>query len=161
MPHPGMRWGHINFHTLNSWLPGSPKGFRTRDHKIHSSGDYKRPPPVGEHEGLYRYSKEISGEPIVIPPVLRETIGKKILEKLDRYSYRVLSVSVGAKHVHVLTELPDDRGRVKAVIGECKAVSSHAVREVLPGSKWRRSSTSSITPTKARGCGRIVRSHLR
>src|SRR5262249_17500638 len=51
MPAEGKLWRHVIISTLNSWLPGDPRGFRAVNHKIHSSGDYKNPPP-GEHAGL-------------------------------------------------------------------------------------------------------------
>jgi REP element-mobilizing transposase RayT len=136
MPKPGMRWRHVVISTANSWLPGEPRGFRSRDHKIHSSGDYRNPPPAGEHAGLFRYSKKISGEPIVIPGDLRPEIGKAILRKLEDQGYQVLVLSVAATHAHVLVELPSHDGDVRHVVGQCKAVSSHAVRARLPGRVW-------------------------
>jgi hypothetical protein len=95
-----MRWRHVVISTLNSWLPGDPRGFRSRDHKVHSSGDYKNPPPTGEHEGLYNYSKEISGSPVVIPRHLREAAGRAIRRKLKKRNLRVLAVSVAGMHAH-------------------------------------------------------------
>jgi len=64
MPSPGQRWYHIILNTRGTWLPGDPRGFRSQSHKIHSSGDYKHPPPKGEHAGLHHYSKMISGPPV-------------------------------------------------------------------------------------------------
>ncbi len=56
MPTPGKCWWHNILSTHGSWLPGNPRGFRSRNHRIHSSGDYKNPPPLGEHAGLHRLS---------------------------------------------------------------------------------------------------------
>lgn len=50
-----MKWRHVVISTRSSWLPGSPRGWRSRNHKRHSSGDYKKPPPPDEHEGLREY----------------------------------------------------------------------------------------------------------
>lgn len=102
MPRPGMRWRHVVFSTVNSWLPGDPRGFRSRNHQIHSSGDYKNPPPAGEHAGLFRYSKHISGPPVVIPRDLRATVGQAVLAKLRKLAYRVLAIAVSGMHVHTL-----------------------------------------------------------
>jgi hypothetical protein len=33
-------------HTYGTWLPGDPKGFRTRHHREHIEGDYKKPPAM-------------------------------------------------------------------------------------------------------------------
>ena len=122
--------------TLNSWLPGEPRGFRAVQHKIHSSGDYKNPPPPGEHAGLYRYSKAISGKPIVIPRACREVVGTEIRDELTRLAHRILVISVAATHCHFLAELPDDRRKIRTIVGECKRKASVAVRKELPGRVW-------------------------
>src|SRR5207249_2399004 len=108
MPRPGMRWRHVVISTWKSWLPGNPRGFRSRHHKIHSSGDYKDPPPEGEHAGLYRFHSKNCGDPIVLPPELRETVGKAIRRKLKEMNCQVLAIAVAATHVHLLVELPEE-----------------------------------------------------
>jgi hypothetical protein len=45
-------WRHIIVNTKNTWFHGDDRAVRDRDHRIHSSGDYKNPPPEGEHAGL-------------------------------------------------------------------------------------------------------------
>ena len=40
-------WYHVVLTTYGAWLPGDPRGFRTRHHREHVPGDYKAPPPVG------------------------------------------------------------------------------------------------------------------
>jgi hypothetical protein len=136
MPRPGKRWRHCVIGTYNSWLPGDPRGFRSRGHKVHSSGDYKAPPPEGEHAGLFEYSKQISGDAVIIPRALRETVGRKILEKLRKLDHEVIAISVGGKHAHFLAELPEAIKAVRDVVGQCKSASSHAVRVQLPGRVW-------------------------
>jgi hypothetical protein len=138
MPAPGMRWRHVIISTYSSWLPGDPRGFRSKNHKIHSSGDYKIPPPEGEHAGLFRYSQRISGPPVVIPPDCRATVGTAILTKLKKLKYRCLVISVAATHAHLQVELPDDLSRIRHIIGQCKTVSSHAIRDRVPGRVWAR-----------------------
>lgn len=138
MPSPGMAWRHVVISTHNSWLPGEPRGFRARDHKIHSSGDYKNPPPEGEHAGLYEYSKRISGDPVVIPRHLREEIGRAILGELDKQGLRVLALAVSGQHAHLLVELPDDKKKVRQIVGRCKTAACYAVREQMPGTIWGR-----------------------
>ena len=53
----GKAWWHTQFSNYCAWLPGDERGFRNRDHRIDSGGDYKNPPPPEEHEGLRRYYK--------------------------------------------------------------------------------------------------------
>src|SRR2546428_13711944 len=102
MPQEGMAWWHVIISTYNSWLPGDRRGFRSRDHKIHASGDYKTPPPPEEHAGLRRYHQQRAGEPVVIPEDCREVVGRAILAKLKKENYRVLAISVAATHSHWL-----------------------------------------------------------
>jgi REP element-mobilizing transposase RayT len=136
MPQEGKRWRHVIISTLNSWLPGDPRGFRAVDHKIHSSGDYKNPPPAGEHAGLHRYSQKISGEVVIIPRDLREIIGIALRDELGRLDHNLLAISVAATHCHMQVELPDDRKEIRRIIGEAKRKASVAVRKQMPGSVW-------------------------
>ncbi len=126
MPTEGKAWRHIVISTVNNWLPGDPRGFRAEGHKIHSSGDYKNPPPEGEHEGLHRYSKKISGDAILIPDELLATVGKRIVEKLKELEHRVLAVSVSTINSHWLVELPDSILAIRKIVGQCMTASSHA-----------------------------------
>src|ERR1051325_12044243 len=129
MPAEGKRWRHVVISTLNSWLPGEPRGFRAVKHKIHSSGDYKKPPPPGEHTGLYRYRKKISGDKVVIPRELRDKIGTEIRDELIRLEHQILVISVAATHCHLQAELPDDKKQIRRIMGECKRKASVAVRK--------------------------------
>jgi REP element-mobilizing transposase RayT len=135
---PGLRWFHITWSTVNAWLPGDERGFRSKDHKIHSSGDHRNPPPNQEHAGLRKYWQQRAGKPILIPSELRAIIGKAVLAKLLALGYRVLAISVGGRHVHVQVEMPDHNATIKREIGLCKRASSLAVTKRLPGRLWQR-----------------------
>ncbi|MEM9414567.1 MAG: hypothetical protein AAGA29_03695 [Planctomycetota bacterium] len=141
MPHPGKRWYHVTIGTYNSWLPGDPRGFRSHDHRIHSSGDHKHPPPAGEHAGLHAHAKTHSGPTVVLPDVLRSTVCGKLVTSLQSRSHRVLIACVGGMHVHLLAELPGDAGEAKIAVGVAKKSASQAVTAQLAGRVW------------ARGCG--------
>ena len=136
MTQEGMQWWHIIITTWNSWLPGDKRGFRSRAHKVHSSGDYKKPPPIEEHAGLRNYHQHKSGEPVVIPADSRETVGRAILAKLNKGKDRVVALSVSATHAHILVKLSNSLEEARAIIGQCKASSSHAIRMELPGRVW-------------------------
>ncbi len=144
MPQDGMRWRHVVLNTHKSWLPGDPRGFRSYQHKVHSSGDYKTPPPPGEHTGLFRYSQGISGKPILIPEECREVVGVAILQKLRKLGYTCLAISVSAMHTHLQVELPDELTAIRQIMGQCKTASSHAIRALVPGRVWGRD--GSFTP---------------
>jgi REP element-mobilizing transposase RayT len=136
MPKQGLRWRHCVLSTYASWHHGDPRGFRTKRHRRHSSGDYKSPPPEGEHAGLHEYSKRNSGPKVVLKPELFATVGRAMQAKLEKKGLRVVAIAIGPERSHVLVELPDAIARVRAIMGECKAASSHAIRDTLPGRVW-------------------------
>ncbi|HSZ57931.1 MAG TPA: hypothetical protein VK797_19865 [Tepidisphaeraceae bacterium] len=119
-----------------AWLPGDKRGWRSRDHRIHSSGDYKNPPPRDEHDGLLRYNKARSAKSVIIPQNCRATVGNAIVGCLLDQKYRVLVASVSGMHAHFLVELPGLLPKVRRIVGVCKAKSSGAIRKAIPGRVW-------------------------
>jgi hypothetical protein len=138
MPLLGTTWYHVTVGTLNSWLPGDPRGFRTRDHKLHSSGHHRSPPPVGEHAGLLTCARSAAGTPLVLPRPLRRVIGLAFVERLEQLDRQLLVISVGGLHCHNQVLLPTDRDAAKREIGLCKRHASFKVRAQLPGRIWAR-----------------------
>ena len=123
-----MRWRHVIINTRCSWLHGDERGFRSRKHRIHSSGDYKNPPPAREHEGLRKYHRERSGIPVTIGRDVREIVIRELAGKLRELGYLVVAVSVNGRHLHALVELPNDMGQIRQIVGKCKQRASHAVQ---------------------------------
>lgn len=138
MPLPGKNWFHTTFSTHNSWLPGDPRGFRSRHHKIHSSGDHRNPPPRLEHAGLHRYAKSISGQPIILDHEQRAIAGKAVRQTLERHKHKLLVIAVGGMHVHLLVELPGVLQDAKDAIGFAKVSASMRLNKMLPGKVWAR-----------------------
>jgi len=136
MPEPGRWWWHLILHTVGRWLHGDPRGFRSRDHRIHSSGDYKNPPPRGEHEQLHRFHKHQNRKRVVLPDASWPAIGTVLLQKCEKTESAVLSICVGTTHAHLLVELADDYKAARDFEARLKQASSHAVRHVLPGRVW-------------------------
>src|SRR4051794_25693858 len=134
MPAPGKRWRHIIINTRCAWLHGSICGFRSRGHRIHSSGDYKHRPPKEEHEGLRKYHRERSGEPIEIPIPDRERAGCAFLDRLRKEGCRTLALAVAGRHLHALTEMVDHRASIRAIVGRCKSAATQAT--TLRGQLW-------------------------
>ncbi len=139
MPTPGKNWFHITLGTLGSWLPGDPRGFRSKTDNIHSSGDHRNPPPPGEHAGLLNYSKQLKPHATLIPMPLRPVIGEAIVNNATQRGHQLAAMSVAAMHVHMLIELP--RHDTAAIIGKVKRHGSIAVTKTMPGRLW------------AEGCG--------
>jgi len=94
MPQPGRRWYHIIVNTRNSWRHGDERGFRSRGHRLHSSGDYQHRPPKHEHACLRRYHEMRSGTPIRIPRDLFEPIARTMLDRVEGKGFRVLAASI-------------------------------------------------------------------
>ena len=47
---PWRHWYHCNGSTYGTWLPGDPRGWRSRNHRVHVPGDYRTPPPPGRFD---------------------------------------------------------------------------------------------------------------
>jgi hypothetical protein len=136
MTQPGMLWRHVVINTHGTWLHGDARGFRSRRHRIHSSGDYRNPSPKGEHAGLLRYHRKRCPNEVTIPRDLRPQIGQAVARFLLSEGYRVLCVAVGKVHAHAVVELPKDLREVKRIVGEAKRFSSCAVTSSVPGTLW-------------------------
>jgi hypothetical protein len=119
-----------------SWLPGDPRGFRNRQHRIHSSGDYKKPPPASEHQGLRKYHLRRSGRAVNFRTDARIIILKEFVLKLRRLGYPIIACSISKRHLHALTPLSNNYKEMRSIIGKCKQKASHAVRHLLPGNIW-------------------------
>jgi hypothetical protein len=132
-----MMWRHVIISTRRSWLHGDGRGFRTRDHRIHSSGDYRNPPPPAEHAGLEEYHLcRAKGPAVKIPRPLRGEVGMALLCATRVAGTRVLVIAVGQKHAHALVRLPRSRTRAKRVVGKWKTTRTPALRKALPGTIW-------------------------
>jgi len=129
-------WWHLILTTKGSWLPGDPRGFRSRDHRIHSSGDYKNRPPKGKHEKLYQHHVARCPGATIIPRHLRPTMGQRMLRKLYDDHVQCLALAAAAMHAHMLVRLPDDYQHAMTYAGKLKQVSSRAVRDEMPGELW-------------------------
>jgi hypothetical protein len=137
MPHQGKMWRHVIISTKRSWLHGDERGFRSRAHRIHSSGDYRDPPPDGEHAGLLAYHEKRAKAPRVkITKPFRGEVGAVLLHTMLDLGHRVLAMSVSGKHAHLLVELPRLRREAKAIVGKCKCARSPRLRKAMPGSIW-------------------------
>lgn len=137
MPRPGLTWRHVILSTRRSWLHGDERGFRSREHRIHSSGDYKNPPPVGEHALLLKYQQgRAKGCAVKVPKHLRRDVALALLKAVLLAGYQVLVIAVSQKHAHLLVELPKARRKVKRIVGKWKSARSPALRKALPGSIW-------------------------
>jgi len=126
---------HITWGTYGSWLPGDPRGFRTRGHRQHVEGDHRHPPLPGQYEGLHAHARGLLKKPpVTLADGLWETVGRRCLEQFAKERFDVFAISVGGQHVHVAAVC--SREGLKEAVGRAKKVSSHAVRATMPGRLW-------------------------
>ncbi len=101
------------------WLPGDQRGWRSRDHRVHSSGDYMNPPPCDEHERLRHHARLVmSDAPVRLAPREYPMIGRFFLTKLLKTGSSVRCLSAGSTHVHLLfdsvaIDVVEELGRAK------------------------------------------------
>jgi hypothetical protein len=101
------KWFHCTTHTYGAWLPGDPRGFRTRHHREHVEGDYKHPPPSGKYQSQYERSKKLLKQPpVVLTPEWRPIIGRAMVEMLIRLEAQLLCLSMSGQHLHLLAKIP-------------------------------------------------------
>ncbi|MEM6257301.1 MAG: hypothetical protein AAGI37_03185 [Planctomycetota bacterium] len=129
-------WWHLILTCRGQWLPGDPRGFRSREHRVHSSGDYKSRPPQGEHAGLHAYQQVRSNEPVEVPQESRPVLGEAIINKCVATEAPCLVIATGRAHTHLLAAMFNDWQHVKKQVGRLKQAGSHAIREALPGRVW-------------------------
>ena len=121
-------WYHVMGHTYGTWLPGDPKGFRTRAHREHVEGDYRNPPPEGMYEGLYEHATgAMKREPVHLDRAQRQRALDEVVASLQRRRFELEVVSVDAIHLHGLVRCPDRDP--KRWVGIAKKESSHYCKQ--------------------------------
>lgn len=101
-------WLHLIIHTYGTWLPGDPRGHRTRHHRQHVDGDSKEPPPdTPERRAHHAYAKKLMNrDPVVLTHSQRERIAHELRASLERQGCEVHTLCVDATHAHILARLP-------------------------------------------------------
>ncbi len=131
-----LKWFHITFSTYGAWLPGDPRGFRTRHHREHVVGDYKNPPIAGQFEGMWQRNRaRLKRHTVELTPIQRARSGRAMLEMFRRAEITVVAIAVGAKHAHIVAQLPDNQA--KRIVGHAKKHAAHILIEHgLIGGAW-------------------------
>jgi len=139
-------WFHITIHTYGTWLPGDPRGHRTRHHREHVEGDYRNPPPdTPERRALLERSRSLMPRPAVrIEPALREAVALAMRASLERRGVLLPIMCVDATHAHLLAKLPLEPESLPAetlrrLIGLAKKDASRALSdadEIPRGGLW-------------------------
>ena len=132
----------ITWTTHNSWLPGDPRGFRTR------KGKQYVPPPARyadgssevydpkKYEGLYRFH---SGKDAVrLSEEQREVVAERVVYTIEKMCSGRWVLCAGEVHVHALVEL-DERSAVSRF---CQFAKGGSARKLIAlghkGKVWAR-----------------------
>ncbi len=108
-PRANWSWYHLILTTYGTWLPGDPRGFRTRQHREHVEGDYKNPPARGEHGTLETTArKSLKQPPVQLSSAHQAIVGAALRERLEGLAALVVCVAVSSRHAHLLAKMPRD-----------------------------------------------------
>jgi len=135
---PWNQWYHIMCHTYGTWLPGDPRGFRTRHHREHCEGDYKNPPAPGVHDALWQRSQDLmKRDPVHLDWPQRQRAVDEIVRSFAKWKIELRIISVDNIHLHLLARVPDHNPRHWLGLAK-KESSAYMKRDGLapPGGLW-------------------------
>ncbi len=116
------------------WLPGDERGWRSRRHRLHSSGDYRNPPPPGEYEKLHIHAhKVMAGGPVALGTDELPRVGLALITKLLKMGCSVRCLSAGSTHVHLLYDSFAEDAAIE--LGRAKQYASLKLT-TRPGRLW-------------------------
>jgi hypothetical protein len=156
---------HCIGNTYGSWLPGDPRGFRTKHHREHVDGDYRNPPPAGRYERLHQRSQGLMKRTQVrFTDEMRRLVIDIIVQSLRYHGVGLVVACVSSKHAHALASFEPGsltstgRGIIdppRHYFGIARRRAARALSDaglVAPGGVWSRK--SEIVPI-------VDESHLR
>ena len=125
-------WYHVMCNTYGTWLPGDPRGFRTRHHREHCEGDYKHPPAPGTWELRHRQATHLMERPpVYLTRIQRDRVADEVWQSLQKRSIETIVLSVDRVHLHLLARFPDHNPR--HWVGIAKRESSHYLKVAALG----------------------------
>jgi hypothetical protein len=126
---PWNNWYHLMGHTYGTWLPGDPRGFRTKSQRVHVDGDYKSPPPKEKYGRLHAYTKlMMKRAPVHLNLGQRRLAIRLLVESLQRRKVDVICACVDSIHFHILARVSDRRP--DHWIGIAKRETSHYAKDM-------------------------------
>ncbi|MCC7406688.1 MAG: hypothetical protein IT442_01360 [Phycisphaeraceae bacterium] len=141
-------WYHCVLTTYGAWLPGDERGFRTRHHREHVEGDYRKPPPKGVYaERLQEAAGAMKRDEVVLDRQRQEVVCTAMVSLLESLGVIVRIVAVGRTHAHLFVgferletspgiAMPGGRRKtreseyawIRRVVGLAKKHASHELR---------------------------------
>jgi len=120
-------WYHVIGNTYGTWLPGDPRGWRSRHHAEHVEGDYRHPPPDGFYDELHESAEaRMKRGPVILSPPARRQAGQAMVEMLLHQKVEVLSFSLDGVHFHLLGRFGPSR--IRPAVGRAKKHAYHILR---------------------------------
>ena len=140
-------WVHATVTCYGQWLPGDPRGFRTKRHREHVEGDYKRP-PVKDYTGRHRRSRSLLTQtPVRLTPPHRAVALDMIRERVEFLNVTPAAIAVAATHVHIYGRFP--AGEPRKLLGRAKRNATERLREIGLGEKvWAKRSRCEVVETR-------------
>jgi len=139
-------WYHCTGSTYGAWLRGDPRGWRSRKHHEHCDGDYKNPPPEGQHDRQHEQSKGLmKRRRVVLTPEQREVACREFVKALIEREVEVGPFCVGSRHWHGMLRFRDTerhRGQnrdANRLIGQAKGKSAREMSRagvIATGGVW-------------------------
>lgn len=136
-------WYHCTGCTYGTWLPGDPRGYRTRHHRHHVNGDYKHPPPAGTDQQLFNRSQRLMKRAkVILTPEQRHIACQAFAQALIFHRVELIELCIGAKHWHGLMRFPfnqDHSPSARRLIGLAKKHSARVLSDsglTLQGGLW-------------------------
>lgn len=117
-------WYHVTTGTYGSWLPGDPRGWRSRHHREHVEGHYKNPPPDGKYEQFHKRSQRLmKSSPVLLDDDEKRIAGQAMVEMLMDQGVELLVLSLDAVHCHLLARFGNLLSR--QAVGRAKKHAYH------------------------------------
>ncbi len=125
---PWNNWYHCVGNTYGTWLPGDPRGWRSRDHRCHCEGDYKNPPAKGRYDTLHQQSQlQMKRDEIRLNDEAMRVVCNAFSEKFRQKQINIAAIAITHCGYHVLGQF-DDR-KPQHWIGMAKRHSSFKLVE--------------------------------
>ncbi|MBI1338402.1 MAG: hypothetical protein GC164_15780 [Phycisphaera sp.] len=138
MLRPWNNFFHCTGSTYGVWLPGDARGWRSRDHRVHVEGDYKNPPPEGQHAHLHDdVQGRLSDDAVRFTSAQCRVACAAWAEALGHYHTAFIDLAIGPTHWHLLVQWSE--GQPKTLVGKLKTWSVKQLRErghVFEGPVW-------------------------
>ncbi|HWE00905.1 MAG TPA: hypothetical protein VG326_00745 [Tepidisphaeraceae bacterium] len=105
---PWCNWYHCMGNTYATWLPGDPRGFRTRWEREQIDGDYRYPPPKGKYAARFQKSRVLmKREKVLLTLQQRRRAVDEIVKPLLKWKIELVVIVIDRVHLHALARFPD------------------------------------------------------